>query len=85
MRLGPRRWIAWKLVQLASRIYQAEYEQTITVTPPQGHEIEIHVIGDLYGCGISSTSGIRWHVDGDDARIMTAEMQGWLFRWEDEE
>ncbi|AEJ92201.1 hypothetical protein LITTLEE_154 [Mycobacterium phage LittleE] len=57
-RIGSRRWIAWKLVQLAARIHYAEYCERIYVTDPAGQEVvEVVVIGDPYGCGIFSTSG----------------------------
>ncbi|AID58880.1 hypothetical protein PBI_GAIA_61 [Mycobacterium phage Gaia] len=55
IKLGPRRWIAWKLVQLAYRIYDAERYERIYVNDPDGNLVfEAVVIGDLYGCGISS-------------------------------
>ncbi|QBI99776.1 hypothetical protein SEA_THREERNGTARJAY_148 [Mycobacterium phage ThreeRngTarjay] len=57
-RIGSRRWIAWKLVQLAHRIYDAEYYERIYVTDLAGQEVvEAVVIGDPYGCGIFGTSG----------------------------
>jgi len=53
-----RRWIAWKLVQLAARIYDAEYHERITIRDYEGNPvIEWHVVSDLYGCGVSSQHG----------------------------
>lgn len=57
-RIGNRRWIAWKLVQLAERIYDAEFYDRIRVVNNYGvTEWEAVVVGDLYGRGISSTRG----------------------------
>lgn len=59
-RIGNRRWIAWKLVQLAQRIYDAEYYERITVTNPDGRLVYEAVINaDLYHGGVSSTFGGR--------------------------
>lgn len=82
-RLKPRRWIAWKLVQLAYRICDTEYYQTIAIQPPSPGGLEIRIRGDAYGGGIDSTSGIRWKIDEHDARHMTADVHGWTFRWDE--
>ena len=54
-----RRWIAWKLVQLAYRIYpHSEFYQRIYVRNADGDMIwEAEIVADLYGCGISSGYG----------------------------
>jgi len=57
IRIGSRRWIAWKLVQLAHRIYDAEYHERITITDEHGRVGEFVIVADLYGCGVSSYSG----------------------------
>ncbi|QDM57969.1 hypothetical protein SEA_NIHILNOMEN_154 [Mycobacterium phage NihilNomen] len=58
-RIGSRRWIAWKLVQLAARIYDAEYYERLLIASGDEELLEIFIIGDLYGCGISSTHGLN--------------------------
>lgn len=80
-----RPWIAWKLVQLAHRVHNAEFSQTITIQPPTPGALVIEIIGDAYGCGISSTSGIRWQLDPADARHMRATVGDWIFRWDDDD
>lgn len=74
-----RKWLAWKLVQVAARLYDAEWEESITITTPTGDGIEIDVLGDEYGCGISGTSGIAWG-PGE-----TAVVNGWAFTWHEPE
>ena len=55
----PRRWIAWKLVCLAERIYCSVYEQEITVTNRRGeNELTIWINGNLYGEGITAATGL---------------------------
>lgn len=50
--LGIRRWIAWKLVQLAARVYYSELHQTLSVYAPDGHRIvQWLVVGDDYCAG----------------------------------
>lgn len=57
-RIGSRRWIAWKLVQLAHRIFDAEYYETITVTDSNGEEVvEFLIVSDLWGNGVSMQTG----------------------------
>lgn len=52
--LGPRRWLAWKLVRVAFRLCDTEYQQRIIVTNKSGVVVaSIGVVGDAYGCGIS--------------------------------
>lgn len=59
-RIGNRRWIAWKLVQLAARIYDAEYYQRIYINGPDGKQVfEAGIIGDLYGAGVFTTFGVN--------------------------
>lgn len=51
--LGPRRWIAWKLVCLAHRIYDATHHETVRVINPDGVKIlELLIQDDEYGGGI---------------------------------
>lgn len=57
LRPGTRRWIAWKLVQLAHRIYDATFYERITVAGPDGPEIEIDIAADMYGGGVMSSYG----------------------------
>lgn len=56
-RIGSRRWIAWKLVQLAARIYDAESYERITITGPEGVVHTLDVVNDGYGAGISGGNG----------------------------
>lgn len=56
-KVGSRRWIAWKLVQLAAKLYDAEYTEHIMIHPSVGKSLDITIIGDSYGCGISSIDG----------------------------
>lgn len=64
-KFGSRRWIAWKLVRIARRIYDAEYDERIIVTDPHGEELTVfEVVGDMYSCGISSQSGATTLGDG---------------------
>jgi len=75
-----RKWMAWKLQQLAARVYYAEWEESITIRTPSGQELVINVIGDDYACGIASTYGIRWD---PTPTPMTAEVEGFTFTWTD--
>ena len=53
-----RRWIAWKLVQLAARIYDAEYHERIAILDYEGVPvIEWCLTGDEYGAGVSFQYG----------------------------
>ena len=53
-----RQWLAWKLVQLAARIHDAEHEESITFKDPDGKiALQWFIVGDDYGAGISSQSG----------------------------
>ncbi|AEJ94057.1 hypothetical protein SEA_ERICMILLARD_146 [Mycobacterium phage EricMillard] len=75
--IGSRRWIAWKLVQLAARIYDAEYYERIHVTDALGREIfEAVIVGDSYGCGISSATAPA----GRSARLP----DGSTIHWDDD-
>jgi hypothetical protein len=79
----PRKWLAWKLVQLAHRLHDPEYVEHIGIETSAGRKIDINVIGDEYGRGISSTSGIPWKVCWDvyaDPEE-TAEFEDWKFMW----
>lgn len=58
-RFGNRRWIAWKLVQLAHRIYNAEFNERIVIQDFNGDDIAEWIINaDLYGGGVSSSYGL---------------------------
>lgn len=76
-RMGFRKWLAWMLQRLAAKVYYAEWEETITLRPPSGADMTIHVTGDEYGCGIGSTSGIFW----DGKEPMTADVGGFQLVW----
>lgn len=53
-----RRWIAWKLVQLAYRVFDAGYYERIYINDAGGRLVFDAVIcSDLYGCGVSSMYG----------------------------
>lgn len=50
-----RRWLAWKLQQLAVRIHDTEFHQLLSVYAPDGRRIvEWDVYADGYGAGVSS-------------------------------
>jgi hypothetical protein len=50
-----RRWIAWKLVQLAWRIYDPDYYERIWIEGPGGELIfDAEICSDLYGSGVST-------------------------------
>lgn len=57
--LGYRRWLAWKLVQLAERIHPSQSEEVITVRSKFTGTtlVEIGVVEDLYGAGVSYVHG----------------------------
>src|SRR5690606_19887839 len=56
--LGVRRWIAWKLVRLAARIYDPEHYERVWVEDPHGRTVfEAVIVADVYGCGLSSVLG----------------------------
>lgn len=53
-----RQWIAWKLVQLAHRIFDAEYYESIYINDSDGARIcEAIICSDLYGGGVSVMYG----------------------------
>lgn len=53
-----RRWIAWKLVQLAWRIYNPDYYERIYVLGPDGELLfDAEISADLYSCGVSMLFG----------------------------
>lgn len=76
-----RQWLAWRLVRIAHRIHDAEYTETITMVTPSGAHNRINVVGDEYGCGIRSTSGIAWDPSGE---FESAEIEGWHLAWDTE-
>lgn len=55
-RIGSRRWIAWKLVQLAYRICDVDYDEVLTVRVGGRTVATIEVSSNLYGNGVSSAS-----------------------------
>lgn len=58
LHIGSRRWIAWKLVQLAHRIYDASFYERITIKHKSGEVVcEIDVQSDMYGAGVMSMFG----------------------------
>lgn len=72
--MGVRRWVAWKLVQVAAKIYDTETHERITVWDSLGGLIGTWTVtGDAYGCGITSgptrlAMGFTATLDFDDAR-----------------
>ncbi|WP_032364038.1 hypothetical protein [Rhodococcoides fascians] len=50
--MSPRQWIAWRLVRLAHRIYDATWYQTVEVSG-----VEILIEADNYGGGIQMMYG----------------------------
>lgn len=78
-RIGSRRWIAWKLVQLAHRIFNAEYHERIVVSGPDGEDIiEFVINGDLYGGGVSMQYGHDTFGDGYSVRWEDDYVPEWL-------
>lgn len=77
-----RQWLAWRLVRIAHRLYDPEWYQCINITTATGRELRINIIGDDYGCGISSTSEIHWRPEAGGACF--AEEDGWRFTWPEE-
>ncbi|WP_044109812.1 hypothetical protein [Mycobacterium canetti] len=74
-----RKWLAWKLVQLAARLHDAEYRETISIlSASSGSQVCIEVTGDCYGCGVSAIGGLSWCPDGTDD---VAVLDGWKFTW----
>lgn len=56
--LGVRRWVAWKLVQLAYKIHDPDYYERIYITDADGDEVFwANISADIYGCGVSSMYG----------------------------
>lgn len=79
-RMGPRKWLAWKLVGLAYRLHPSEWVESFEIQPPTGNPISIHIVGDDYGCGVTSLAGLQWEfADG----LSTAVRDGWTFTWRD--
>lgn len=52
-----RRWIAWKLVQLAARLYDDEYAERIVIASDNGDVGEFLIVSSVYGRGVSSYVG----------------------------
>lgn len=54
-RFPNRRWIAWKLVRLAHRIYDAEIYERIWIEDANGSLLfDAEICSDLYGDGVST-------------------------------
>jgi hypothetical protein len=81
--MNLRKWLAYRLVRLAHRLHNPDWVDHIGIETSSGRAIDINVIGDEYGRGISSTSGIPWKVCFDTATDAeeTAEFEGWKFTW----
>lgn len=77
--LTLRRRLAWWLVRIAYKLYIPEYEQTIRIDSPSGNTYTFTILGDVYGCGISSIAGLSWQRDESGADV--AEAEGWTFTW----
>lgn len=51
--MSIRRWIAWRLVQLAARIHDTEVREYVLLCDDDGAVVaSVGVVGDGYGCGI---------------------------------
>ncbi len=73
--MGTRRWIAWKLVQLAYRIHNTEYYERIYLTNAEGKEVwEAVILGDGYGGGVRSIVG------GETKELP----EGYAVHWDDD-
>ncbi len=60
--LGFRRWLAWRLVRIASRLYDASFYERIQLRNGYGDVVaEILIEGDEYGCGVFSGFGEGKH------------------------
>lgn len=72
--MGIRQWVAWKLVQVAAKLYDTEVEQRICVWDRDGILLgSWAVLGDGYGCGVTAGPmrlplGITATVDFGDGR-----------------
>lgn len=78
-RVGSRRWIAWKLVQLAHRVFDAEFYERIVISGPDGEDIiEFEIVADLYGGGVSSQFGCDTFGDGYGVRWEDDYVPEWL-------
>lgn len=59
--LGLRRYVAWKLVQLAHLLHDAEHYERLYITAAGGGEIfSAEIVGDEYGCGIATLNNRHW-------------------------
>jgi hypothetical protein len=76
LRVGNRRWIAWKLVQLAHRICDTEYYERIVITDEHDQVGEFVIVGDAYGCGVTSYSGlpVRSSLDPDTWKFGSCDL-----------
>ena len=81
--MAPRKWLAWKLVQLAHRLHDPEWVETLEINTKGGSQLRINVLGDEYGCGITSMNGIPWTAAKDLIGPLTCELEGWTFMWHD--
>lgn len=52
-----REWVAWKLVRLAHRLHNPEDHECITITDEHGQVGIFEIVGNNYGCGVSSYTG----------------------------
>lgn len=76
--LGLRRWIAWRLVRLAERIFTSSYEEELIIvdTTTDQEVMRVGVFGDYYGSGVSSIFNelpehlkLIWTEDGEEVPI----------------
>lgn len=56
-KMGIRQWIAWKLVCIAHKLYDATYWEVIK--SPDGFT-NILIEGDEYGGGVSACMNVLW-------------------------
>lgn len=60
--LSPRRWVAWRLVCLAHRLYDATFYERIQLRNGYGDVVaEVCIEGDEYGAGVWSVFGEGKH------------------------
>ncbi|PVB03135.1 hypothetical protein [Mycobacteroides abscessus] len=63
--LGVRRWLAWRLVQLAHRIADTTVIERIVIVGPDARPVvEWEIEGDAYGGGVFSQTGLTHFAPG---------------------
>ncbi|SKM81542.1 Uncharacterised protein [Mycobacteroides abscessus subsp. massiliense] len=77
-KLGIRRWLAWRLVQLAHRVADTTVvERIVIVAPDGGPVVEWEIEGDAYGGGVSSQTGLTHFSPGYTAlHVVDGQLAG---------